>query len=120
MKKRVFAVLMAAALAVTALSACSGGDKKEEASESTAGGNGGAKDEGTGKDALKESSEREMLPATTKVVLNEVAHSIFYAPMYAAIEEGYFADEGIDLELVTGFGARSEERRVGKECAELC
>lgn len=40
-----------------------------------------------------------------KVTLNEVAHSIFYAPMYVAIEEGYFAEEGIDLELVTGFGA---------------
>lgn len=40
-----------------------------------------------------------------KVVLNEVAHSIFYAPMYVAIEEGYFEDEGIHLELVTGFGA---------------
>ena len=40
-----------------------------------------------------------------KVILNEVAHSIFYAPMYVAIEEGYFAEEGIDLELVTGFGA---------------
>ena len=41
----------------------------------------------------------------TKVTLNEVAHSIFYAPMYVAIEEGYFAEEGIDLELVTGYGA---------------
>lgn len=40
-----------------------------------------------------------------KVVLNEVAHSIFYAPMYVAMEKGYFAEEGIDLELVTGFGA---------------
>lgn len=40
-----------------------------------------------------------------KVVLNEVAHSIFYAPMYVAIEEGYFEEAGIDLELVTGFGA---------------
>lgn len=40
-----------------------------------------------------------------KVVLNEVAHSIFYAPMYVAIEEGYFKEAGIDLELVTGFGA---------------
>ena len=40
-----------------------------------------------------------------KVVLNEVAHSIFYAPMYVAIEEGYFEDAGIDLQLVTGFGA---------------
>lgn len=41
----------------------------------------------------------------TQVTLNEVAHSIFYAPMYVAIEEGYFEEEGIDLELVTGFGA---------------
>ena len=41
----------------------------------------------------------------TPVVLNEVAHSIFYAPMYVAIEEGYFTEEGIDLTLVTGFGA---------------
>lgn len=41
----------------------------------------------------------------TPVVLNEVAHSIFYAPMYVAIENGYFEEQGIDLELVTGFGA---------------
>lgn len=41
----------------------------------------------------------------TKVRLNEVAHSIFYAPQYVAIELGYFEEEGIDLELVTGFGA---------------
>lgn len=39
------------------------------------------------------------------VTLNEVAHSIFYAPQYVAIEEGYFDEEGIDLDLVTGFGA---------------
>lgn len=45
------------------------------------------------------------LSSNTPVVLNEVAHSIFYAPMYVAIEEGYFAEEGIDLTLVTGFGA---------------
>ena len=40
-----------------------------------------------------------------KVTLNEVAHSIFYAPQYVAIENGYFEQEGIDLELVTGYGA---------------
>ncbi len=40
-----------------------------------------------------------------KVTLNEVAHSIFYAPQYAAIELGYFEEEDIDLTLVTGFGA---------------
>jgi NitT/TauT family transport system substrate-binding protein len=40
-----------------------------------------------------------------KVTLSEVAHSIFYAPQYVAIELGYFEEEGIDLTLVTGFGA---------------
>ena len=40
-----------------------------------------------------------------EITLNEVAHSIFYAPQYVAIENGYFKDEGIDLKLVTGFGA---------------
>ena len=39
------------------------------------------------------------------VTLNEVAHSVFYAPQYAAIENGYFEEEGIDLTLITGFGA---------------
>ena len=41
----------------------------------------------------------------TPVTLNEVAHSIFYAPQYVAIEEGYFEEEGIDLTLVNGGGA---------------
>ncbi len=41
----------------------------------------------------------------TKVTLNEVAHSIFYAPMYVAIENGYFAEEGLDIQLVNGAGA---------------
>ena len=41
----------------------------------------------------------------TPITLNEVAHSIFYAPQYAAIELGYFKEEGIDLTLVNGAGA---------------
>ena len=48
-----------------------------------------------------DSSKEEL----TKLTLNEVAHSIFYAPMYVAIEKDYFRQEGIELELVTGFGA---------------
>ncbi|HHX75281.1 MAG TPA: ABC transporter substrate-binding protein [Firmicutes bacterium] len=40
-----------------------------------------------------------------KVRLNEVTHSVFYAPLYAAINLGYFAEEGIELELTTGQGA---------------
>ena len=50
----------------------------------------------------KDSSDDKAL---AKVTLNEVAHSIFYAPQYVAIENGYFKDEGLDLTLVTGFGA---------------
>ena len=52
--------------------------------------------------AAKKDKEEEKL---SKVTLNEVAHSVFYAPQYVAIEEGYFTEEGLDLTLVTGFGA---------------
>ncbi len=44
---------------------------------------------------------KDLIPIT----LNEVAHSIFYAPQYAAIELGYFEEEGIKLTLVNGAGA---------------
>lgn len=94
MKKKVYAVLLAAVMTVVSLTACSGKNETEKAAENTT--------EET--KAQEDTSNEKMLPATTKVVLNEVAHSIFYAPMYVAIEEGYFAEEGIDLELVTGFG----------------
>ncbi len=53
----------------------------------------------------KTGEAQETSKGGTEVVLNEVAHSLFYAPLYVAIEEGYFAEEGIDLTLVTGFGA---------------
>lgn len=43
--------------------------------------------------------------APEKIVLNEVTHSVFYAPLYAAISLGYFKDEGLDIELVNGGGA---------------
>lgn len=52
--------------------------------------------------ASKKDKEDEKL---SKVTLNEVAHSVFYAPQYVAIEKGYFAEEGLNLTLVTGFGA---------------
>lgn len=41
----------------------------------------------------------------TKITVAEVAHSIFYAPQYAAISEGYFEEEGLDIELVLTPGA---------------
>ncbi|MFR1050413.1 MAG: ABC transporter substrate-binding protein [Oscillospiraceae bacterium] len=42
---------------------------------------------------------------STKVRLNEVTHSVFYAPMYAALKLGFFEEEGLDVELTNGGGA---------------
>lgn len=41
----------------------------------------------------------------TKVKVAEVAHSIFYAPQYAAISEGFFEEYGIEIELTLASGA---------------
>lgn len=37
--------------------------------------------------------------------VNEVTRSVFYAPQYVAIANGYFAEEGLKIELTTGQGA---------------
>lgn len=37
--------------------------------------------------------------------LNEVTHSIFYAPLYVAINKGFFEEEGLEIELTNGGGA---------------
>lgn len=39
------------------------------------------------------------------IKLNEVTRSVFYAPQYVAIANGYFAEEGLNIELTTGQGA---------------
>lgn len=39
------------------------------------------------------------------VRLNEVTHSVFYAPLYVAINQGFFEDEGITIELTNGGGS---------------
>ena len=43
----------------------------------------------------------------TKVRVNEVTHSVFYAPMYIAVALGYFEEEGIEIELTNGEGAHA-------------
>ena len=40
-----------------------------------------------------------------KITLAEVAHTIFYAPMYVSIEKGYFKEKGIDIDLILTSGA---------------
>jgi len=40
-----------------------------------------------------------------KVRLSEVVRSVFYAPQYVAISQGFFKEYGIDIELSTAWGA---------------
>lgn len=89
MKKRLLACALAAVFTLALLAGCS------------------RKSESPGPEDAGQKEETGL----TEVTLNEVAHSIFYAPMYAAVEEGYFAEEGIDLDLVCGFG----DNMLGKD-----
>ncbi len=57
--------------------------------------------------------------AITKVRLNEVVRSIFYAPMYAAISEGFFKEEGIDIDLSTGQGADKTMQQVLSNAVDI-
>ena len=41
----------------------------------------------------------------TKVRLCEVTHSVFYAPQYVALHQGFFKDVGLEIELSNGQGA---------------
>jgi NitT/TauT family transport system substrate-binding protein len=40
-----------------------------------------------------------------KITVGEVAHSIFYAPSYAAMSLGYFEEEGLEVDLINLQGA---------------
>lgn len=54
-----------------------------------------------------------------KVSLCEVTHSIFYAPQYAAMNLGYFEDEGIEIELSNGQGADKVMAAVLSDNADI-
>ena len=49
-------------------------------------------------------NKKEEKVKLTKLKVSEVAHTIFYAPMYVAIENGYFKEEGLDIELILSNG----------------
>ncbi len=89
MKKRLIALLLTTALAGLTFTACGEKQTQETAKPEE-------KTEETTSSTAAPAPEKEM----TDITLNEVAHSIFYAPMYVAIEEGYFEEENIRLDLV--------------------
>lgn len=50
--------------------------------------------------------EKENEDSNLKTIqLNEVTRSVFYAPQYVAIANGYFEEQGLKLEITTGQGA---------------
>lgn len=55
----------------------------------------------------------------TKVRLNEVVRSVFYAPMYAAISQGFFEEEGLEIDLSTGQGADKTMQQVLSKNADI-
>lgn len=63
----------------------------------------------------KEVSKDEIV----KVRLNEVVRSVFYAPMYVAISEGLFLEEGIEIDLSTGQGADKTMQQVLSGSADI-
>lgn len=51
--------------------------------------------------------------------LNEVTHSVFYAPLYIAINNGYFEDEGLTIELTNGGGSDSSMTALLTDAADI-
>lgn len=50
-------------------------------------------------------SEDTEIADLTTIQVNEVTRSVFYAPQYLAIANGFFEEEGLEIELTTGQGA---------------
>ncbi len=53
------------------------------------------------------------------VRLNEVVRSVFYAPMYVAISEGFFEEEGLEIDLSTGQGADKTMQQLLSKNADI-
>ncbi len=56
---------------------------------------------------------------SSKIRLSEVTHSIFYAPLYIAINNGYFSDYGIEIELSNAGGADKVMTEIASKSADI-
>ena len=56
----------------------------------------------------------------TRVELHEVTRSVFYAPQYVAASLGYFADEGLDVNIVTSGGSDKAMTALLAGEADIC
>ncbi len=57
--------------------------------------------------------------SSKKITVAEVTHSVFYAPWYVALENGYFEDEGLDIEVVLTPGADKVASSVLSKDAQI-
>lgn len=74
---------------------------------------------GCGKtDKNTNTSNEEKKAELQTVRLNEVVRSVFYAPMYVAINEGFFEEEGLEIDLSTGQGA--DATQANKQHMSTC
>ena len=55
----------------------------------------------------------------TPVRLNEVVHSVFYAPQYVAQELGFFEEEGLDVTVSVGNGADKSMTALLSDSADI-
>ena len=57
--------------------------------------------------------------ALTPIRLNEVVHSVFYAPQYVAQELGFFEEEGLDVTVAVGNGADKSMTALLSDSADI-
>lgn len=55
--------------------------------------------------SVKTNKNKTVTEEAKLIKVNEVTRSVFYAPQYVAINQGFFKENGIDIELSTGQGA---------------
>ncbi len=56
---------------------------------------------------------------TVRLEVNEVTHSVFYTPLYVAIENDYFKEEGLEINLTNGGGADKSMTAVLSKTADI-
>ena len=63
---------------------------------------------------------RDAAPETVTMQLHEVTRSVFYAPQYIALSMGFFAEEGLNVEITTSGGSEKAMTALLSGEADLC
>ena len=70
--------------------------------------------------ALSLNKQSEKIPTKNiNIKVAEVTHSLFYTPLYVALEKGYFKDEGLNVEIILTSGADKVSAAVLSKDADI-